>query len=41
MDFWNFKDFVSVATENWIWLLLALLLGLIVGFISCRTRKAW
>ena len=36
MDFWNFKDFTYVATTHWFWLLLAALLGLVIGWISCR-----
>ncbi len=35
-DFWNFKDFTFVATTHWLWLLLALVLGLVVGIMSCR-----
>ncbi len=38
MDFWNFKDFTYVAVSHWFWLLLALLLGLVVGWLSCRDR---
>ena len=36
MDFWNFKDAMVVAQENWIWLLLALAIGIVTGWISCR-----
>jgi len=34
-DFWNFKDFMVVGGHYWLWLLLAALLGLIVGLLSC------
>ena len=34
-DFWNFKDVVIVATHNWLWLSLALGLGMVVGWLSC------
>jgi len=40
MDFWNFKDFIFVAASNWFWLLLALILGLLVGWLSCITDRA-
>ncbi len=40
MNFWNFKDFMAVATHNWLWMLLALLLGLIVGWFACRDTRA-
>lgn len=36
MDFWNFKDLMIVASHNWLWVLLALILGLVVGWITCR-----
>lgn len=36
VDFWNFKDSLMVAQSNWLWLLLALVIGLIVGWITCR-----
>jgi len=34
-DFWNFKDVAIVATHNWLWLSLALGLGMVVGWLSC------
>jgi hypothetical protein len=34
-DFWNFKDVMIVATHNWLWLSLALGLGVVVGWLSC------
>ena len=34
-DFWNFKDMMIVATHNWLWLSLALGLGVVVGWLSC------
>lgn len=35
-DFWNFKDALIVAQSNWLWLLIALAIGLIVGWITCE-----
>ena len=40
VDFWNFHDTVFLARENWIWLLAALGLGIIVGWITCSGRDA-
>lgn len=34
-DFWNFKDALIVAQSNWMWLLLALAIGVIVGWVTC------
>ncbi|GEM_PF-4728180 len=34
-EFWNFKDFLSVAGHYWPWLLLAGLLGLVLGLRAC------
>jgi len=34
-DFWNFKDAMIVAQDNWMWLLLALVVGIIVGWVTC------
>jgi hypothetical protein len=34
-EFWNFKDVLIVATHNWLWLSLALGLGVVVGWLSC------
>jgi hypothetical protein len=34
-EFWNFKDVLIVATHNWLWLSLALVLGVVVGWLSC------
>jgi hypothetical protein len=39
VDFWNFHDTVFLAKENWLWLLVALGLGIIVGWITC-SREA-
>ncbi len=36
LDFWNFKDAFIVAQTNWVWLLLALVIGLMVGWATCR-----
>ena len=38
VDFWNFHDTVFLAQENWLWLLLALGLGIIVGWITCSRQ---
>lgn len=39
VDFWNFNDTMFLARENWLWLLVALGLGLIVGWISCSREE--
>ena len=31
-----FGDMVLVATQNWLWLLSALILGIVVGWLSFR-----
>jgi len=35
VDFWNFKDVLVVAQANFLWLAMALVLGLIVGWMTC------
>jgi len=35
-DFWNFHDTLSLAAHNWFWLLVALALGVIVGWKTCE-----
>jgi hypothetical protein len=35
VDFWNFHDTMFLARENWFWLLVALGLGVIVGWMTC------
>ncbi len=37
MDFWNFKDWGIVGSHHWPWLLLALLIGIFVGWRTCET----
>jgi len=37
-DFWNFKDALVVAQSNLMWLALALVIGLIVGWITCARQ---
>jgi hypothetical protein len=32
VDFWNFKDSWIVVEHNWLWMLVALGLGTIVGW---------
>ena len=38
-DLWNFKDTVVVASENWVWLLVALALGVVIGWSTCRSQR--
>jgi hypothetical protein len=35
-DFWNFHDSLSLVTHNWFWLLVALALGIVVGWKTCE-----
>jgi hypothetical protein len=37
VDFWNFKDAWIVVEHNWLWMLVALGLGVLVGW---RTSDA-
>ena len=37
-DFWNFKDAMVVAQNNLMWLVLALILGLIIGWVTCTPQ---
>lgn len=39
VDFWNFNDTMFLARENWVWLLVALGLGLLVGWFSCSIEE--
>ncbi len=39
VDFWNFHDTLFVAGQNWIWLLAALVLGIIVGWMTCSREE--
>lgn len=34
-ELWNFKDALVVAQANLMWLLAALALGIVVGWITC------
>ena len=34
-EFWKFKDALIVAQSNWMWLLLALIIGIVVGWVTC------
>jgi len=34
-DFWNFNDALIVAQENIVWMILALVIGVVVGWITC------
>lgn len=36
-DFWNFKDSWIVVEHNWIWLAIALGLGVVVGWRTSIT----
>ena len=39
VDFWNFHDTVFLAQQNWLWLLVALALGIIVGWMTCSREE--
>lgn len=39
-DFFNFKDSLVVAQDNLLWLILALVLGVIVGWVTCRRASS-
>lgn len=39
-DLWNFKDTFVVAQENWVWLLFALIIGIVVGWVTCQRADA-
>jgi hypothetical protein len=39
VDFWNFNDTIFLAKENWFWLLVALGLGIVVGWITCLREE--
>jgi hypothetical protein len=39
VDFWNFHDTVFLARENWVWLLVAMALGIIVGWMTCSRAQ--
>lgn len=39
VDFWNFNDTVFLAQHNWLWLLAALVLGIIVGWMTCSREE--
>ena len=32
-DLWNFKDTIVVANHFWIWMLIALVIGILAGWI--------
>jgi hypothetical protein len=40
VDFWNFNDTMFLARENWFWLLVALGLGIIVGWMTCSRKES-
>lgn len=40
MNAWNFDDAMTVASHNWHWLAAAMVLGLIVGWVTCRSADA-
>ena len=33
-DFWNFNDSWIVVTHNWFWMLVAVVLGVVVGWVT-------
>ena len=37
-EFWNFKDAFIVAQSNLVWLFVALVIGLFVGWVTCRYK---
>ncbi len=39
-EFWNFNDAMIVAEHNWLWLLVALVIGLLVGWFTCRPHTS-
>ena len=39
VDFWNFHDTVFLARENWLWLLMALGFGVVIGWITCSREE--
>ena len=39
MNGWDFNDTMMVANYNWHWLAAALVLGLIVGWVTCRSAE--
>ncbi len=39
VDFWNFHDTLILAQENWVWLLVALGSGIVVGWITCSREE--
>jgi uncharacterized protein involved in exopolysaccharide biosynthesis len=38
-ELFNFHDAMFVVWQNWFWLLLALVLGAVVGFVTCQRRS--
>ena len=38
-DFWNFKDSWIVVEHNWVWMLIALAIGIFVGWRSRDQAK--
>lgn len=40
MNAWNFNDAMLVASHNWYWLAAALAVGLVVGWVTCRSADA-
>lgn len=38
-DFWNFKDSWIVVQHNWIWMLIALAIGVFAGWHSRDQTK--
>jgi hypothetical protein len=37
-ELFNFNNAMFVVSQNWFWLLLALFLGALVGFVTCQHR---
>lgn len=38
-DFWNFKDTLYIAGNNALWLVVALALGGLVGWLTCEPDR--
>ena len=38
-DFWNFKDSWIVVQHNWVWMLIALAIGIFAGWHSRDQMK--
>ena len=39
LEFWNFKDSWFLVEQNWIWMVVALVFGIVCGWLTCERRK--